>query len=242
MTALKRSWLLVITAVALSLLALTGSPSSLLAATATVSVDAPATVLPGASFVAQVDVSGLVNFDAGQFDVVFDPAVLDLSSATSGDIDGTTIPVVGFTVRAPDTVRVVLNVDGFAGVSGSGYLCELNFSAIGADGTSSDIDLTNGLLGDNTASEITATWTGATVNVAATVTLESIAVTPATASVAAGLTQQFVATGTYTDASTAILTATATWTSSAGSMATVSSSGLGTGVAVGSATITATSG
>ncbi|NQU10664.1 fibronectin type III domain-containing protein [bacterium] len=217
-------------------------PSGVIPSWAAVSVDAPAAVVAGESFVAQVDVSGLENFDSGQLDVVFDPAVLELSSAPDGNIGGTTIPVVGFSVHSPGTVRVVLNVPGIPGVSGSGYLCELNFSAIGADGTSSDIDLTNGLLGDNTASQITATWAGATVNVASSVTLVSIAVTPATASVAAGLTQQFTAMGTYADASTADLTATATWTSSAGSVATVSSSGLGTGVAVGSATITATSG
>ena len=41
-----------------------------------------------------------------------------------------------------------------------------------------------------------------------------IAVTPVDASVAAGLTQQFTATGTYTDGSTEDLTATATWDSS----------------------------
>jgi uncharacterized protein YjdB len=55
-------------------------------------------------------------------------------------------------------------------------------------------------------------------------------------------TQQFTATGTYSDSSTADLTSTATWSSSDTSLATISSSGLATGVAVGSATITATSG
>jgi len=73
-------------------------------------------------------------------------------------------------------------------------------------------------------------------------TLVSIAVVPAVPSVAAGLTQQFTATGTYSDSTTQNLTGTATWTSSASSIATISSGGLATGVKQGSSTITATLG
>ena len=81
--------------------------------------------------------------------------------------------------------------------------------------------------------------TGLTVTAA---TLVSIAVTPANPSIAAGQQQQFTATGTYTDGSHQNLTSTATWTSSAPSVATISAGGLATGVAAGSTTITATSG
>jgi uncharacterized protein YjdB len=72
--------------------------------------------------------------------------------------------------------------------------------------------------------------------------LTSITVKPAKASVVAGKTQQFTATGTYNNGTTQNLTMTATWTSTATSVATVSSVGLATGIAQGSATITATSG
>jgi uncharacterized protein YjdB len=72
--------------------------------------------------------------------------------------------------------------------------------------------------------------------------LVSIAVTPASGSVAKGLTLQYTATGTYTDGSTANITATSTWTSSATSVATINASGLATAVAVGTSTITATKG
>src|SRR5207302_415940 len=44
--------------------------------------------------------------------------------------------------------------------------------------------------------------------------LVSIAVTPATASIAMGTTQQFMATGTFSDSSTQDLTATVHWSSS----------------------------
>ena len=54
--------------------------------------------------------------------------------------------------------------------------------------------------------------------------LTSIAVTPANPSVAKGLTQQFTATGTYTDGSTADLTSQVTWASATPSVATINSS------------------
>ena len=76
--------------------------------------------------------------------------------------------------------------------------------------------------------------------------LVSVAVTPATKSIAATFTQPFTATGTYADGSTSIITPTVTWASSNTSVATVSNSpgtqGLATGVAPGNAMITATLG
>jgi len=80
-----------------------------------------------------------------------------------------------------------------------------------------------------------------TVTVSA-VTLASLAVTPANASVAVGATQQFVATGTYSDGGTANLRGSVAWTSSAITIGTVVPGGLASGVAAGNSTITATSG
>ncbi len=68
--------------------------------------------------------------------------------------------------------------------------------------------------------------------------LVSIDVAPQTASVPKGLTQAFTATGHYSDGSTHDLTAVATWTSSDGTIATLSA-GVATGVAQGLATVTA---
>ncbi|WGG49851.1 ice-binding family protein [Rugamonas sp. DEMB1] len=73
----------------------------------------------------------------------------------------------------------------------------------------------------------------------ANVTLSSIAVTPANASVVVGAGQQFVATATYSDNSTAIISNTAVWSSNAAPVASVNSSGMASGVAVGSANISA---
>src|SRR5260221_8904204 len=77
-----------------------------------------------------------------------------------------------------------------------------------------------------------------------TKTLTSIAVTPATpANLKVGATQQFTATGTYSDSSTADITTTVTWASGTTATATITvSGGLATGVARGTTQITATMG
>jgi len=75
-----------------------------------------------------------------------------------------------------------------------------------------------------------------------TPTLSSIAVTPANASIAAGATQQYTATGTFSDGSTQNLTNLVTWSSSSGAVLIGSATGLVTTSAAGSATITAQSG
>ena len=77
-------------------------------------------------------------------------------------------------------------------------------------------------------------------------TLVSIEVSPAASSIVDGLTQQFTATGLYSDNSTQDLTTEVTWASSDGAVATVSnavgSNGLATAASVGSTTVSATSG
>lgn len=73
-------------------------------------------------------------------------------------------------------------------------------------------------------------------------TLTSITVTPANPSIIVNGQQQFTATGNYSDGSHQNLTSSATWTSSSPSVATINSTGLATGVAAGSTTITATYG
>ena len=71
--------------------------------------------------------------------------------------------------------------------------------------------------------------------------LNSIAVTPnPSTNLAVGLTEQFTATGTYSDGSTKVITSKVIWASSDTTKATITSSGgLGTGVAAGTTNITA---
>jgi len=105
----------------------------------------------------------------------------------------------------------------------------------------------NGLAKGMAQGACTVTATQATVSGATTLTvaappLVSIAVTAASPSIGAGSTDQFTATGTYSDGSTQNITGSVTWSVSNSAIATIASNGLATGTANGSATITATSG
>lgn len=89
---------------------------------------------------------------------------------------------------------------------------------------------------------ISATLSGVSGSVELTVTaatLQSISVTPAGASIAAGTTQQFVATGTFSDSTTQDLSAQVSWATSSNTTATISTVGLATSLAAGSTTISA---
>ena len=74
------------------------------------------------------------------------------------------------------------------------------------------------------------------------VTLQSIQVTPATPSINVKGTQQFKATGSYSDGSSKDLTASANWLSSSTSVASITTSGLATALTIGTTTISASSG
>jgi len=99
---------------------------------------------------------------------------------------------------------------------------------------------------------ITATFSGISRTTSLTVTapkasLTSIAVSPSTTSIVVGDTEQYTATGTYSDSSTQNLTRSVTWTSSNNTLATINTStgataGLATAVATGSVTISASYG
>ncbi|HEX8960226.1 MAG TPA: Ig-like domain-containing protein [Geobacteraceae bacterium] len=96
---------------------------------------------------------------------------------------------------------------------------------------------------------LTATVGGisATFNLTVTsATVTTVTITPAAPTIAAGLTTQFTANGTFSDGTTQDLTFDATWSSSAPSIATVGnvagSKGLAQALAAGTTTITATFG
>src|SRR5256885_1754179 len=94
-------------------------------------------------------------------------------------------------------------------------------------------------------STIGAAYKGVTGTTTLTVTdavLVSIQVTPTNPSIANGTTQQFTATGLYSDGSTQDLTATATWASGTTMVATISTTGLASAKHVGMSLVSATSG
>lgn len=79
-----------------------------------------------------------------------------------------------------------------------------------------------------------------TLTVTPSVTVQSVAVTPNNPTINDSSNQQFTATATLSDLSTQDVTNSASWSSSAPAVASVSTTGLATGVSAGSATIQAT--
>jgi len=95
------------------------------------------------------------------------------------------------------------------------------------------------------ASTIGASFGGKSNSTTMTVTsavLVSISITPANPSIPAGVTQQFTATGNFSDSSTQNLTTSASWTSNNTAAASINAGGLASAIAVGSSTIRATVG
>ena len=82
-------------------------------------------------------------------------------------------------------------------------------------------------------------WVDVVFQAVSAPTLTSLAVTPANPGIIPGASQQFTATGHYSDGSAQNLTSQATWTSSNTGVATINASGLATGVFAGTTTISA---
>ena len=72
--------------------------------------------------------------------------------------------------------------------------------------------------------------------------LSALSITPANPVIPSGSSQNFTATGTYSDATTRVITTSVTWSSSNPAVATVSGEGLAQSVAAGTAVITASLG
>jgi hypothetical protein len=149
-------------------LLLAGGAVSPVAATSgvIVTINAPAGAAPDSDFTVDISISDVADFDACNYDIIFDASVLRLDTVTSGLIGSTEIPVDLYNEVASGTYRIIQNVPGLAGVTGSGYLAELHFHVTGSIGDSSLVSPLNGVLSDITAGEIEATWVEAVVMIA----------------------------------------------------------------------------
>ncbi len=181
-------------------------------------------------------------------------------TATSGTIFGT----VTISVSAASPTLTSMAVTAAASSVPAGQTTQLAASGTYSDGSGKDLTASAawssadasiasvssaGLVTGVKAGTVVITATSGTVSgtitisvSAASPTLTSLAVTAAASSVSAGQTTQLAASGTYSDGSSKDLTASAVWSSSDTTIATVSTSDLLTGVKAGMATITATSG
>jgi Bacterial Ig-like domain (group 2) len=96
--------------------------------------------------------------------------------------------------------------------------------------------------GSSTIIATSGSVSGSTLLSVTSPTLVSIGVTPANPSIAKGKTEQFTATGTFSDNSTQNLTGSVTWTSQTATVVTINAGGLATAVAAGTSKIQAASG
>jgi len=123
----------------------------------TVSLNGPAKVTRGQVFEVEVVVSTIANLDTASFVVAYTPAsgVVEFQGAS---VDKLLTQGASLTSNPTEgSVRVVINLPGTVGVSGSGAITKLAFKAIGAPGSSAQLTLTEVLLGDVTGREIPST-------------------------------------------------------------------------------------
>ncbi len=182
-------------------------------------------------------------------------------SASTGSIGSSTVAVVVNTASlqsisiapsaptAPPGVRQQFTA---TGTYSDGTQRDLTSEAIWTSSNGSAASIANA----SGTSGLATTYTSGTSTIAATegaitstatftitsATLTSITLTPASANVVAGSSQQFTATGTYSDSSTFDVTSQVTWSSSAPTVSNVSnvpgSNGLTTAITQGTSTIT----
>jgi len=125
------------------------------ASTPIVSVNAPDNV--DTDFDVVIEIENVVDLDSGQYDLHFDPDCVSIKSIDDGNIDGTAIPVDNWAVDK-GKLRVLFNLPGVTGVSGSGSLAVIHFNTIKPGECS--MQISDGLLVDITAGRIPAIWDG----------------------------------------------------------------------------------
>jgi hypothetical protein len=169
-----------------------------------------------------VTVSGVAS-NGVSFTVLPTPSITSLSP-TSGAV-GTSVTITGNNFGATQGTSTVT----FNGVPGT---------PTGWSSTTIAVPVPTGTTSGNvvvTVGGVPSAGSNFTV-----VTPTSLSLTPTSASMTVGGSLQFTLTGTYSDGSTANAGSSATWSSSALNIATISGTGLATGVAVGRTTIQAT--
>ena len=157
----------------------------------TVSVVVNAPEFVAGTFDATIDIDGVIDLDSGQFDLSFDPDVVNVNDVYEGEIDGTTIPIDMWRLMEEGRIRVLFNLKGAGAVSGSGYVAKIVFEVAGTDGDTSALEISDGLLvgtrsydyqtgGNSETTDPIADWSGDVVTVgdAGTVETEKTASTP----------------------------------------------------------------
>lgn len=110
------------------------------------------------NFSVTIAITSVTDLDSGQFDLHFDPAATRVVSVDDGNIGEATIPIDHWAAVGETGIRILFNLPGIDGASGSGSLATVHFETI-VPGTC-DMELSNGLLVDTMADEISVSWNG----------------------------------------------------------------------------------
>lgn len=155
--------LLVFTFVAVLVMPTTGAVDEEPEANVSVMVNAPEFV--SGTFEVTIDIEDVTNLDSGQFDLLYDPDVVSFVDVEPGSIDDTEVPIDMWRLMEGGRVRVLFNLPGADGVSGSGYVAKIIFETKGAQGDTSTMDISEGVLVDIEALKIPADWFNDTVTI-----------------------------------------------------------------------------
>ena len=130
-----------------------------------VRVNVPEHIDEGATFVATIDVNGIKNLSAAQFDLSFNSSVVTVIGVEDGRLDEETISVEKWAFMDETTILVLFILPIGEVVSGSGYIAKIRFLAVGEEGDESVLNLSNGELVNNKAEYIPAEWIDAEVRI-----------------------------------------------------------------------------
>jgi hypothetical protein len=131
-----------------------------------VTVNAPEYVAKGGTFVATIEVDCVNDLNAAQFDLSFNSSVVNVTDVKDGKINGANVSIFDWRVNPDkDTARVIIMMPIGTGVSGSGYLAEVEFEVKGDAGKKSELKFSKGEVVDSEAKEIATKWIGDEVTV-----------------------------------------------------------------------------
>ena len=137
-----------------------------------VCVNAPEVVSD--TFNVTIDIYNVIDLDSGQFDLSFNSSVVNVTDVYAGNIDGTTVPIDAWNFTDADTIRVLFNLPGVDGISGSGQIATISFEMTGAVGDTSALDIADGrLLVDTESDKISALWFDSEIVIGAPITVNA---------------------------------------------------------------------
>jgi trimeric autotransporter adhesin len=217
----------------------------------TLNLTQPATWNSASATIATANASGLsTSTSPGQ--TAISATVAGIAGSSTLTVTPATLVAMTITPAIPTSPQGMIKQFAATGTFSDGTTQDVTSSVQWNSSNASVATISNsassrGLATTNAAgtSSISATFgsiSASTSLTASTVALASITVSPAIPSVALGTMQQFTATGIFTDGSTQDLTTSATWSSGSTVVANVSSNGMGTSLASGTSTITASLG